>query len=137
MSGEVRARVRVTLLEQDKVAWRLTSTQAALVCECLGLEVGGIRGDVRLAEFYLGGPEEQASDIVDLLRPIAYSGHWDTVSFSMRQLHIIKCSLNSAVESLISDEDFHVRTGWYRENAIALSRELGRSLRELLADPQA
>ncbi|MGH3311425.1 MAG: hypothetical protein ACRDP3_12695 [Streptomyces sp.] len=90
-----------------------------------------------IVEFYLGSTREAADDINEGLALIASVNHRSEVTFTIQQLHVIHSCLTGAVVDFISDEDFHLRTGWYRENAIAFARELGRSLRELMATDSA
>lgn len=109
----------------------MSSSQASLVSECLSLTIGGGWAE-GYVEFSLGATRAAAAAIHDELIAGISANHRSAVTFTLQQLHVINCCLTNAVVDFISDEDFHLRTGWYRENAIAFARELSRSLRELM-----
>ena len=99
--------------------------------ECLSLATGGLWGEAYVG-FKLGVASNSAATIDQELTSKVSANGRSEVTFTIQQLHVIHCSLTGAVVDFISDEDFHIRTGWYRENAIAFARELSRSLRELM-----
>ena len=108
----------------------LSPAQASVIDECLRLVTdGGTRDEV--VRFTLGSPPDDATVVTERTRRASQTNHREDHVFTLGQLHTIYAALTSAVTEFVSDEDFHQRTGWYRENVTALAREMSRSLRNL------
>lgn len=125
-------RARITVSSSDgHFTLKMTRAQAALSRECLGL-VSPRLGD-RYTQFEVGGSQETISMLMEKLTPCANADARTELRFTSEQLHVIYSSLTSAVNDFIWDEDFHIRTGWYRENATAFARALSRAVRESIS----
>lgn len=108
----------------------LGPAQASVIDECLRLVAGaGARDDV--VRFILGSPGEEVAGVTEETRRGSQANHREDYVFTLGQLHAIYAALTSTVTEFVSDEDFHQRTGWYRENVITLAREMSRSMRDL------
>ncbi|MEU7044635.1 hypothetical protein AB0A77_26740 [Streptomyces varsoviensis] len=108
----------------------LGPAQASVMDECLRLVAGtGAREEV--VRFTLGSPSEEVAAVTEETRRASQVNRRADYVFTLGQLHAIYAGLTSAVTEFVSDEDFHQRTGWYRENVTALAREMSRSMRDL------
>ncbi len=116
----MRARFRVGREADGRFTVRMSPGQCSLVGECLGLASGGADTN-DLVRFRLGGSREAVAALAEELRRGGSAEHSQDYRFDVRQLHIIYAGLTRIVTDFVSDEDFHQRTGWYRENVIALA----------------
>ncbi|GAA2334577.1 hypothetical protein SVIO_027920 [Streptomyces violaceusniger] len=107
---------------------KLTPAQAALFRECIALTMESHDGDA-MTELCTGSPRRELENITKEVAhvPEKESG---TCTFTLRQLHSIYAGITHAVVALPSEEGFHIRTGFYRENAI----ELANSMRSTVHD---
>ncbi|WP_019545736.1 hypothetical protein [Streptomyces sulphureus] len=108
----------------------LSPAQASVMEECLRLVTEGSARD-EVVRFTVGSPSEEVPAVIAKARRVSQANHRAEHVFTLAQLHVIYASLTSAVTEFVSDEDFHQRTGWYRENVIALASALSRSVRDL------
>ena len=127
----MRARLRVSGEDGGRFTVRMSPGQCALISECLDLASNGA-GPQDLVWFRVGSSRETVAALAEEVRAGSSAEHSQDSSFDVRQLHLIYACLTRAVTEFVSDEDFHQRTGWYRENAAALARGMERSLREIL-----
>lgn len=118
--------MRVTSVTGDEVAIRLTPAQNDLIGECLLLAAElSCPADISL---YIGASPEEIKEVRSRL-----GGAQDRTTesvFSIRQLHIVYATLGHALIALPSGEEFHIRIGFYRENAQGLALALGYAFRE-------
>lgn len=130
----MRARIRIQSYAPGSVSLRLTPAQAALFRECIALTMEAHDGDA-MTELCTGSPRRELENITKEVAhaPENTSG---TYTFTLRQLHSIYASVTHAVVALPSEETFHIRTGFYRENAIALANSLRSALHDCMrSDP--
>lgn len=127
---QLRSRIRIEKRGDGRFSVTLSPAQASVIDECLRLVVGtGARDDV--VRFTLGSSGEEVTAVTEETRRGSQAQHRGAHVLSLGQLHAIYACLTSAVTEFVSDEDFHQRTGWYRENVTALAREMSRSMRDL------
>ncbi len=87
-----------------------------------------------MSQFNLGEAAYVVAATASTMRESRNSDLSKELALSMQQLHGVYASLACAATEFVSDEDFHQRTGWYRENVIGLAREISRAMRSLVAD---
>lgn len=129
----MRARIYVQPYDAESVSLKLTPAQAALIRECLLLVIESGSGDA-VAQLCTGSLKSEVENIrTEVARvPDNMSG---SCIFTSRQLHSIYASITNAVVALPSEEDFHIRTGFYRENGIALANCISAAIRDLRSEP--
>ncbi|MEU5611207.1 hypothetical protein ACI2L4_15000 [Streptomyces sparsogenes] len=112
---------------------KLTPAQAALIRECLLMAIEAGSGDA-MVQLCTGSPKGDVENIrTEVARvPDNVSG---SCTFTFRQLHSLYASITHAVVALPSEEDFHIRTGFYRENAIALANCISAAVRDFRSEP--
>ncbi|MER0241072.1 hypothetical protein AAHZ94_03350 [Streptomyces sp. HSW2009] len=122
--------MRIRSFGEDSVSVKLSFAQASLIRECLSLAID-IPGEDRMVKLYVGSSRAELESVRVLVARIPQNASGECV-FVYPQLHAIYASIAHAVVGLPSEEDFHIRTGFYRENAIALARSMRLSVFELL-----
>lgn len=101
---------------------KLTPAQAALFRECITLTMETGNGDT-MEEFFTGSPKKELENITKKVSHVPDNSP-GTYTFTLGQLHSIYASITHAIVALPSEESFHIRTGFYRENAIAVANSM-------------
>ncbi|MGW7753879.1 hypothetical protein ACWGK6_20490 [Streptomyces violaceusniger] len=109
---------------------KLTPAQAALFRECIALTMEAHDGDT-MAELCTGNPRKELENITKEVAQVPENAS-GACTFTLRQLHSIYASITHAVVALPSEETFHIRTGFYRENAIALANSMRSAVHDCL-----
>ncbi|MQY16140.1 hypothetical protein SRB5_63330 [Streptomyces sp. RB5] len=102
---------------------RLSRQQQAMVYECL---VFARDSDEEEAIVYTGSGRQPLATLAARLSPQSGETAW---TLTPGELHTVYATLIFAVTELYTEEDFHTRIGWYKENAVALARDITRQLR--------
>lgn len=130
----MRARIRIQSCAPGSVSLKLTPAQAALFRECIALTVEAHGGDT-ITELCTGSPRRELENITKEVGHVPENAS-GTCTFTLRQLHSIYASITHAVVALPSEEAFHIRIGFYRENAIALANSMKSAVHDCMrSDP--
>lgn len=126
----MRARIRIQSCDPGSLSLKLTPAQAALFRECIALTMETHGGDT-MTELCTGSPRRELERITKEVARVPENAS-GACTFTLRQLHSIYASITHAVVALPSEETFHIRTGFYRENAIALANSMRSAVHDCL-----
>lgn len=126
----MRARIQIQSCDAGSLSLKLTPAQAALFRECIALTLEAHDQDA-MTELCTGSPRRELENIAKGVTQMPENAS-DICTFTLGQLHSIYASITHAVVALPSEETFHIRTGFYRENAIALANSMRSTVRDCM-----
>jgi hypothetical protein len=123
-------RSTVKLREQDgRFVLDLNWVQADLVMRVMVVYLGHPRAEAA-DRVLVGAPRRDAIAIADRIGPNE-EHRAVTLDLSPAELHLVHATLAAAYASVTSQEDFHLKTGFFPENVQAFLLGLARALADL------
>lgn len=123
----MRKKVKLERLTGGLFKVTLSPAQASIAENCIDLMFRELSTGIAL-EMLFNASRDRINKLCDDLRVISSGGRSKALEVDRADLLLLYGAVLTAFNEILTEEDFHIRVGWYKENAQAFARALTSAL---------